>query len=174
MTTRLRVLAAALACAAALVLTVGATGASAATTGTGHFGPEYFTLQISTSNPAGTVNMYGPVAGQNGTYSQASTQTLAIFNFRQGTVGVWHTAEPAPSINWKACTTTVRQLGNWRFVYGTGKYWGAQGRGQFYLTDFQVYPRERGHCTAANPNAQPVFTKINVQAWGVASLPRHH
>ncbi|MGO8894828.1 MAG: hypothetical protein ACLP8X_19405 [Streptosporangiaceae bacterium] len=168
----IRAATAGIAAAAALVLSLGlATSASAATTGPS--GPEYFTVSLSLSNPNGTVNAYGPVAGRDGTL-QTPAATAAVFQFRHGNVNVWHSAEPSPTINWRTCTATVSQYGAWAFTGGTGQYRGARGSGHFLLKEFSVFKVMNGKCQAANPNAQPVYLQLNVQGFGYASLPRHH
>jgi hypothetical protein len=169
----IRKAAAAIAGSAALVLSAGlATSASAATT-PDPSGPEYFALSISTFNPNGTVNAFGPVAGSNGTV-QTPSATQAVFSFSHGNVVVWHSAEPAPTINWKACTASVYQVGSWKFVYGTRQYWGARGFGHFVLKEVEVFKRYGNHCSAANPKAQPVYFQVKVRGYGFASLPGHH
>ena len=165
---KFRGLAAVAAAAAAVTFSAGAASASTSTT---HLKPEFFTVSTSTSNQAGTVNMFGPVSGRNGTLGNNNSDTLALFQFGRGTVFVAHPATPNPTINWRACTASVTQVGNWRFIGGTGKYRGATGHGRFTLREFAVFQVKHHKCQAANPNANPVFFRLTVVGQGVAALP---
>jgi hypothetical protein len=155
----------------ALALTIGlftSGTASAATTDGHHFGPEQFTVFESTFVPNGDVNAYGPVHGRNGALGSNSAGTVALFEFRDGTVFVAHPALPAPTINWAACTASVTQTGYWRFLGGTGRYWGARGFGTFQLSEFEVFGYWHHRCQAGNPYAQPRYFQVSVSGQGFA------
>ena len=157
--------------AAAAAVTFSAGAASASTT---QLKPEFFTVSASTSNQAGTVNMFGPVSGRNGTLGSNNSGTVALFQFGRGTVFVAHPATPNPTINWQACTASVTQFGTWRFIGGTGQYRGATGYGRFTLREFAVFQVKHHKCQAANPNANPVLFRLTVVGQGVAALPGHN
>jgi hypothetical protein len=105
------------------------------------------------------------------TLGNNNSDTLALFQFGRGNVFVAHPATPNPTINWRACTASLIQVGNWRFIGGTGQYRGATGHGRFTLREFAVFQVKHHQCQAANPNANPVFFRRTVVGQGVAALP---
>ena len=139
------------------------------TDGHHHLRPEVFTLFMSSNVPQGDVNAFGPVHGRHGTDTQVS-DTLDVFNFRAGSVNVYHSPPPtsAPKIDYRACTATQFQKGHWRFAGGTGKYRHAIGWGHFKLKFFAVLKRVNHKCDT-NPNHEPKYFQVVVIASGVAA-----
>jgi hypothetical protein len=145
---------------------LGASSASAATAWTPTLHPESFSIFISTYDQAGTVQAFGPVHGFGTIRTPAPDfAVLELFGPR-GTVNVRHTAEPAPRINWRDCTETTYQRGEWQFDGGTGRDWGATGFGRFALEQFTVLKRDRRGCDL---NAEPIYFQVSVQANGLAA-----
>jgi hypothetical protein len=158
----------AFAAAVAVPLTAGAASASPRH----DLKPEFVTISISTDNPDGTVNAYGPVRGHDGTDNQA-TPNLDVFTFEHGTVNAGHKTTWAghPRLNLQNCTVTYAETGTWKFLGGTGRYQHATGWGTYRLFQFTVLKRSHHHhhgCDT-NPADAPKFSETQITASGVAS-----
>lgn len=156
-----------------------ATTASAATQGGEHhrhLAPELVTITVSTDNPDGTVNAYGPVRGQDGTDKQVSgNQDILVFD--QGTVNVWHKATAnSQDVDSRSCTATFTEDGTWKFKGGTGKYEEAAGSGTYHAAGFLVFKqRHHGdskssdHGGRCDTRSDPEFQTVTITATGRAS-----
>lgn len=168
--------------AAGVGLTAGP--ALASTAGGGHdLSPQAFTLRISSDNPDGTVNAFGPVHGFGGTDRQVS-ETLDVFVFDHGSVNVRHSPSGEPRVDPRSCTATLTQFGAWKFDGGTGEFRHADGFGHFKLFEFAVLNRlhdgkghggdrkgdGRGRCDV---KGEPKFFKVTVEGRGLATVGDH-
>ena len=161
-----RIKAAVVSALAVPALALSATAASAGTSG--HHGYEAFTIHQDLSMPnGGTVNMWGALTGHRGLDNEKS-DTMAAFEFRHGSVYVWHSSVPNPKINPHTCAGSLRYSGYWKFTGGTGKYWGAKGHGRFWLHEYFKLMKKHGKCDY-NQNDAPAAFSLNVYAQGVAS-----
>jgi hypothetical protein len=152
---------------AALAVPLALMGTSSASAAPLNLRPESFSIFISTFDQAGSVSAFGPVHGFGTITTPAPNLAVLDLNYPHGTVYVKHTPEPAPVINWRECTETTYQNGQWQFVGGTGRDWGAFGFGHFQLEQFSVL--KRGHHGACELNAQPRYFQVSVQAEGLAA-----
>lgn len=170
---RLRALAGLLAGGLALGGLALASPAQAATTdGHHHLKPEFFTIKIV--NDFSRVEAFGPVHGV-GTDQETNNPALDILVFTfppRSSVNVWHDPTPDPAIDFGSCTATVDQFGGWKFKGGTGKYEHAFGFGHFKLHLFAIL-RHKHHHHGCDTKDQPVFVKVFVTAWGLATAGRH-
>ena len=153
---------------AGLLVPAALLAASAAPASATPLRPESFSIFISTYDQAGTVSAYGPVHGFGTITDPAAGLAVLHLGFPHGTVNVRHTPEPAPVINWAACTETTYQDGTWQFTGGTGADWGAFGFGRFQLEEFSVLQRHH-HNGACELNAPPRYDQVSVQAYGLAA-----
>ncbi len=160
------------AAAAALTMAAGTAGAATTTPSWHHAGPEYFTIyENGTTAQNGIVNAYGPVRGRGGTLGGNSAGTVAWLQFARGTVYVAHPVTPDPVVNWRACTASVTQYGQWKILGGSLAYHGIRGAGRFALTEFLKFGWKHHRCQAGNPKANPVYFQLDVRAQGWASAP---
>lgn len=152
-----------------------ATAASASATDHGKLRPEFFTIAVSTVNPAGTVNAFGPVHGTDGTLTQVSN-SLDIFVFDRGTVNVAHeaTTNNMPVIDPQSCRFTFTEQGTWQFQGGTMAYRHAFGFGHYFLFEKGKLQRKHHHDGQCDTQSAPRFFSLQVFASGLASNRHDH
>jgi len=172
----------ALAVVGALALAVPALSVTAASAGTDpgvpsqsqlahHHGlrPQFFYIR-EVNNYNGTVYAAGPIRGFGIDPQPPPSNTLDIFVFARGTVNVHHTdvSNVNPQINYLSCTAFASADGYWAVLGGTGKYRNAFGYGWFHFTLYLVFKKHHHQCSI-NQNTQPVYSLVQVWAYGKAT-----
>jgi hypothetical protein len=160
--------------AAAGLLVVPITAASAQATGPINGHARFFTTADAGSGP-GPLVLSGRVL--NGVCVDNQGDTVDNVVCRGGTFQIDHSGEPATqnfNFNTKTCVGTFTATGApFSFLNGTGKYAGLSGGGLADVKGAQIAPRLPGGACNPDPNATPVFGFTSIHASFHADLPGH-